>query len=156
MAQMGNTAAVLEVQAGLVAALRADATLRTLLHLRPAGQVVKPAGRVYDEGTVPDDLVGRWVVIGTPTEGWARAFMGPGSRLTFTVHTWHAPVPGDDVGKAVSMQLWAQLAQLLSRPITIAGHRYLAGTGTLIEIVKDPDGPWHGVITYEARTQVAP
>lgn len=152
---MLNTSVLLELQAGLVQQLRANVPLRTLLHQRPTGQVVQPAGRVYDEGTVPDDLMGRWLVIGVPGEGWARTFMGPGSRISYTLHTWHAPVAGDDVGKAVSLAMWGLLATLLSQPVPLTSHLYLAGSGTLIELLKDPDGPWHGVIRYDAVTKVA-
>jgi len=154
MPMMQNTSAALPLQGGLVTTLRANVPLRTLLHLRPTGQVVKPAGRIFDEGTVPPDLVGRWLTIGVPGEGWARTFMGPGSRISYTLHTWHAPVAGDDTGKAVSLELWAQLAQLLSSPVPVAGHLYLAGSGALISILKDPDGPWHGIVRYDAITKV--
>lgn len=153
MAMMLNTSVLLEMQAALVTVLRADLTLRAALHLRPV-QAVKPAGRVYDEGTVPADLVGRWIAVGVPTESWRRTFMGPGSSVSYTLHIWHAPVAGDDTGKAVSLELWGLLAARLSQPLALTGHLFLAGSAALISTVKDPAGPWHSIVRYDALTQV--
>jgi len=152
------TSALSPLFVALVAALRADVGLQT--HLYAPGvpdPVGDPAGRIYDEGAVPAELVGRWVALGEPGESWAHTFMRPGSTLSLVVHLWHTPVAGDDVGKAVSLDTWAQVARVLGAPLTLGGHIMLVGVPVLVGIAKDTDGQsWHGIVQYDARTQVGP
>lgn len=134
----------------------AAAVLQAYLHERPA-TAADDFARVFAVRTNPGNLVGRWLSLGDPTESWARTFNRGGAAGTCTVHAWHTPVAGDDVGDGVAMELWRLIALVLSYPLDLDEHRMLSGVATLVTVLADPDGrSWHAVVNYATNTQPDP
>lgn len=152
---MINESATNPLQQALIATLRGNAPLQAWLHERPVA-VPDAFARVYDEGTVPAELRGRWIAIADSSESWARWFMRTGSRIVATINLWHQPVDGDDVGKAVTYELWRLISRALSEPLPLPGeHTMLVGTAELLTVMRDPSESWHGIVRYAATTQRA-
>jgi hypothetical protein len=153
--------AAVATQAAVVAALRANVGLAAFLHTDPAPGadplVPDGFGRVYDEGTAPSELVGRWIEVGDFSETMRHAFMGPGTAISATIHAWHTPVPGDDVGKVTVATLWQMIAVILSARLTLDNDTVqTSGVPVLIAIARDADGvSWHAVIRYDVTTRKA-
>jgi hypothetical protein len=137
------------IQIAIYDALRADATLKTLIGFSSPTEVP-----VYDH--VPQGTEPPYIVIG---DGTMQAFdtkTDNGAETTVTIHTWTRPSRTGTGSKGYkdAKQVMAAIVDAIDRiALPIAGHDLCAILFEFSEVFRDEDGiTRHGVQRFRAKT----
>ncbi|MGW0942902.1 DUF3168 domain-containing protein [Streptomyces sp. NPDC002623] len=136
-----SDSAVLPVQDAVLAALKADGTLVSLVQ------------GVFD--WVKENQPYPYIVIGEAVETPDNTHDSHGSNCVITLHVW-----SKYRGYRQALQIAARVRALLEhRPLTVAGHRHVATYYVSQQTITDPEPPGdirHVPISFRVLTQVSP
>ena len=127
----------LELQKAIVARLKADSSITTLV-----------SSRVYDQP--PTDPSFPYITVGEDQTLPDAGDSYDGSEVNLTLHAWSRAMGFPEVKRIID----AVRASLYAAPLTLSGHRLVDIAFVDSRALRDPDGITnHGTLTFRALTE---
>jgi hypothetical protein len=103
---------------------------------------------VFSEGVVPEGQPYPYITLGESGEGRNRKFGTRGYNNAETLHIWC-----DKLGKQQCLQVYDHINRILDGNLLPmpAGYAMVLATCELVTMFRDPDGPMHAVVAYNAH-----